>query len=426
MKKRFVLRIPKKTQGEWMILVLFFMPFLFGAFIELFHFPSAMKYLCDIAWLYVFILLGIQRRKTSKEYQFLKGFVILFFFYTLIGYVLNMQSLLRYVWGLRNNFRFYILFLGCCFFWQKKDIDMYLNYMDKIFWLNTVLCIVQYFLLGKRQDYLGGIFGVQRGSNSYLNIFFVIIIIKCILFYLNKKESISNCIAQCGTALLIAALAELKFFYVEFIIILIVAILITDFTWKKVLLIILGTIGAFGGIVILINIYPEFADTFSINGMLQYATSEKGYTGKGDLNRLTAIATICNQFLDTSVQQLIGMGLGSCETASYGFLTSQFFTSYSYLNYTWLSTAFVFLEMGYVGLLFFFGFFVLIFGVARNQLKHEMENKVYCQITMITAICCAMIGIYNSSLRTEAGYMIYMVLAFPLIIQNTRERVKRK
>lgn len=425
MKKRFVLRISKKTQGEWMIWTLFFLPFLFAAFIELFHFPNAIKYLCDIAWGFLLILLVIQRRRTSREYQFLKWFVILFLCYTLIGYGLNMQSILRYIWGLRNNFRFYILFLGCCFFLKKKDIDIYLNYMDKIFWINVILCIVQYFFMGKKQDRLGGIFGVQLGSNGYMNIFLVIIIIKSILFYLNRKESISNCVVKCGTTLIIAVLAELKFFYIEFVIILIAAILITDFTWKKVWIIALGIVGVFGGIAILINLYPEFADTFSINGLLSYATNKKGYTGKGDLNRLTAIATISGHFLKTPFQQLLGMGLGSCETASYGFLTSPFFISYSYLNYIWLSTAFIFLEMGYVGLLFFFGFFVIIFCIARKQLKQETENKVYCQITMIAAICCGLIGIYNSSLRTEAGYMIYMVLAFPMILRNKRGRLQK-
>lgn len=423
MKKRLILRIPKKTQGEWIITALFFFPFLFAGLIELFHFPSAIKYLCDILWGFLFILLVIQRRGTSKEYQFLKWFVILFLFYTLIGYGLNMQSALRYVWGLRNNFRFYFLFLGCGYFLKKKDIDIYLSYMDKIFWLNAALCIIQYFLLGKRQDYLGGIFGVEKGCNTYMNIFLVLIVIKSILFYLNKKESLLSCGVRCGTSFLVAAGAELKFFYVEFIIILIAAILITDFTWKKIWIIIGGTVGILTGILLLINLYPGFADIFSLNGLLAYASNSDGYTGKGDLNRLTAVATIRSHFFKTRLKQLIGMGLGSCETASYGFLTSTFYVKYSYLNYTWFSTAFIFLEMGYIGLLFFFGFFAIVFCIAKKIAKQEKENKVYCQITMIAAMCCILIGIYNSSLRTEAGYMMYLVLAFPIMLQNKSGKV---
>lgn len=422
MKKRLIIRIPKKTQGEWMITALFFLPFTFAGLIEFFHFPSAIKYLCDVAWIFLLILLRIQERKVCKEYRFCRGFIILFFVYTLIGYALNMSSILRYTWGLRNNFRFYVLFLGCCIFMKKKDIDIYLKYMDKIFWLNAVLCFIQYFLLGKRQDLLGGIFGVQRGSNGYLNVFLLIIIGKSLLFYLNKKESVFNCIAKSGVSFILASFAELKIFYVEFVIILVAAILITDFTWKKVMILCMGIIGLYVGIEVLINLYPEFVDTFSVNGMLAYATSKKGYTGKGDLNRLTAISTIGNHYLKTPLEKLIGMGLGSCETASYKFLTSAFYRNYSYLHYTWLSTAFVFLEMGYIGLLFFFGFFVVVFCVARNRLKREEENKVYCQLAMIMAISCILIGIYNSSLRTEAGYMVYIVLSFPIILQN-KEKV---
>jgi len=50
--------------------------------------------------------------------------------------------------------------------------------------------------------------------------------------------------------------------------------------------------------------------------------------------------------------------------------------------------------------------------------KKDNAVKEYGQIALIAAVLCIMLGIYDSSLRTEAGYMMYFVLSFPFIAKK--------
>lgn len=425
MKKRIQIKLRRKTQAQTLIDVILVLPFLFFLLMDLLHFPGVVKYICDVAWLGLLILLLAQKRKIMTPLHGCVVAVLSFLVLTLVIYLTKMQSPLYYIWGVRNNFRFYVAFVACAYFLREEDIQNYLELFDRVFWINALVCLVQYVLLGKRQDYLGGIFGVERGCNAYTNVFFVIVVAKSLLFYLNKRETIFQCGSKCVAALVIAAWAELKFFYVELIVILAAAVLLTDFTWKKVGIIFGGMAGILLSAALLGKLFPEFEGFLSVEAILQYAGNTKGYTGTGDFNRLTAIPGISEQFLTTPLSRLIGLGLGNCDMATgYSFLTTPFYTRYSYLRYSWFSTAFLFLETGYLGLVFFFGFFVMVLLQGRKQVKTcgNADAKIYCQLAMIVAMCAVMIGIYNSSLRMEAGYMVYFVLSFPYVVGNRRHQ----
>lgn len=430
MKKNVRIKLRRKTQAQTLIGIILILPFLFFLLMDLLHFPSGVKYICDVAWLGLLLLLMVQRKRGTASLRRCIVVVLGFLMITLVIYLTKMQSPLYYLWGVRNNFRFYVAFVACAYFLQEEDIRKYLDMFDWVFWINALVCLVQYTLMGKRQDYLGGIFGVERGCNAYTNIFFVIVITKSLLFYLSKRETASQCGAKCVAALIIAAWAELKFFFVELIVILVAAVLLTDFTWKKVMVTVGGAAGILLSAALLGKLFPEFQGFLSLEAMLSYATNTKGYTGRGDLNRLTVIPQISERFLTTPLSRLVGLGLGNCDVSSFSFLTTPFYTRYSYLRYSWFSTAFLFLEMGYLGLVFFFGFFVVVYFEARKQAKASTntDSVLYCQMAMIVAVCAAMIGVYNSSLRTEAGYMAYFVLSFPYIVGNRRhqDRITRE
>lgn len=422
MNRSLRIRMRKRTQAELLIDLLVLLPFLFPTMIQLLHFPWSIRYLCDVAWVFLLLLLILQRKTPTGGGRSLLRVTIGYFFITLLAIIPQLQSPFYYLWGLRNNLRFYILFLGCVYFLKQEDIEGWLRKFDILFWINAGVCLLQYALLGKRQDYLGGIFGVERGCNSYMNIFFVIVSAKSFLFYLSKRETLVQCAPKCGTAMVIAAWAELKFFYVELVVIIVVATLIADFTWRKVWIL----AGGFAGIVItanlLVELFPEFASFLSLKAIIATATNPAGYTGKGDLNRLTAVSTISQRFLVTPLSRIFGMGLGNCDYATADLLTTPFYHKYGWLNYAYLSIAFVFLETGYVGLLFFFGFFGITAIAGWKQSKAGGQQRLYCQISLVLAICAGMIGIYNSSLRSESGYMLYFVLSFPYVVERDRRK----
>lgn len=342
--------------------------------------------------------------------------VFLFFIYALLGYAFNYQSIIFCLWGIRNNFRFYLFFLLCLMIFRRKDVRYFSRFFNLFLYLNVLTVTVQYWLMGFKQDYLGGMFGAEKGSNGWMNILLVIVATKAVLDYLNKREKLSKCLLMIACCTYIAVLAEMKFYFAEIIIIVALALLITNFSWRKLILV-LGVTGLiFIGGNLLVFIYPEWSEIFSLNGFITIGLDERGYTGVGDLNRLTGVKTIAIQYMETPAQVLFGYGIGNCDYhASFSFLRTPFYEHYGWLHYTWMSTTFIFFEMGAIGLLFFFGFFFVILWSIRKQSNKTKEMIEVGQWTQIVAILCLLIGMYNASLRTDAAYMVYLVLTFPFL-----------
>ena len=421
------LNIYKRPQSTWLTLFVFWMPFFFAPLMEWLHIPSFIKYSVDFANLLLLALLCSKRiRKVHINIRFMLLWVSLFVIYTFLRYLFDFQSILYYIWGARNNFRFYIFFFACTFFLDDWNLERIFQLLDKVFYVHVVVAIFQFLVLGYKQDNLGGIFGTRSGCNGWLNIFQVIIVAIAILQYLDKEINIGECAIKCILCLMIAALAELKFFFVEFIIIVCVELLVTNFSWKK-LWIILGALVAIPIFaMVLISLFPGWAQSMTLRGLLEIATSDKGYTSSGDVNRMTFISYCNRNLMQSRIQHIFGYGLGNCDYADgIAFLTTPFYRRFSVTHYTWLISAVVYLENGYIGLVFYFGFFVITFFQAW-RIKHNPEaNVFYCQLAQVVSVMCIFIAIYNSSLRVESGYMLYFILATPFVkIMNRKVNVK--
>lgn len=426
MKIKLTISVKKRNQPQWLIWLIIMMPFMFGTLLDLFALPSALKYLLDVSWtlLTLFLVIRVRNRIIYDKRSSLFFLVGTFFVYVSVVYILNYQSVFYFLWGIRNNFRYYVFFFACTEFLRKEDIDDYFHVFDILFWINICASLVQHFMFGYRADWLGGIFGTQTGVNAYTNLFFVIMSAKTVVRYLNKAEKMGSCIAKCGAMVIVAALAEIKFFYLEFILIVAMAILLADFSWRKLA----ATLGCIcvilGGYYLLIVLFPGSRGFLSIESILKIAASDRGYTSSGDMNRLTALMIISNRFLTTPIKQLFGMGLGNCDSAGYAFLTTPFYNRYSNLRYHWFSHAVMYLETGLIGLSLYGAFFVLIIRESTKKINKTKKQISYNQIVAITAVCCLLTAVYNSSLRTEAGYMVYFVMAIPFINENTHNGIE--
>jgi len=415
------LKILKRSQPEWALIIVLLMPIFSGALIDILHFPSGVKYFIDISLILLIVLsiINLVKKKVVliKEVRFITVWILLFLVLTLIVYMARYQSLLYYIWGVRNNFRYYMAFLACILFFEKADIDKFLKFFDVFFWCNSAFCLIQFLFFDIRGDYLGGFFGLEKGCNAYLNIFMIIITTKAIVFCLNKKEGVWLCISKCSVGLLVAALAEIKFFFVEFLVILVIASVITQISLRKIIILVVGLLAIMVAASILITLFPHFANFLSIDFIID-STSTGGYSAAGQLNRLTTIPTISKKILTTPSLKWFGLGLGNCDTSNFEFLKTPFYYNYIHLRYNWFSSSFIYLETGFIGLILFFGFFLILGVKSFIMSKKDNAVKEYGQIALIAAVLCIMLGIYDSSLRTEAGYMMYFVLSFPFIAKK--------
>ncbi|MDP4142968.1 MAG: hypothetical protein Q8936_00595 [Bacillota bacterium] len=383
------------------------------------HLPSSANYITDILTFLILVeaLIHLPSKKI-KGYIWLPCFVILtLFLITITGFIVNSQSIALYFWGVRNNFRMYIFFLGCVVLLKKKDIDGIFKVLLLISIFNTLFVTVQYFKFGIEQDYLGGVFGTSKGVNAFENIFMCVICIVTIVQFLYKKITAVLMLAVVFSSVYIAALSELKMFFVELAII-VVCVVILNKTSKKTILLVLGCVlSIYVGTQCLYQIFPHSKNYFSVKNII---AANNTYSSATDLGRLTATKTVSNMFLNhNKLKYLFGLGMGSAETSQISIFNSKFFNEYGdTLHYTWLSSAFMLIENGWSGLIIYLVFFIVIFGLGfkiRNLNKQVMD---YCIMTQIFAVLCCVIVFYNSSLRMEAGYYAYFMLSIPFALSN--------
>ncbi len=407
-----IIYIKKRSMTQWLTIFIATMPFFLQALMQFFHIPGLIKYTIDIAWIVVlatFLFKGrIQLKRGVAPFAVL---IILFFCYCLIVYLFRFQSPFYFLWGIRNNFRGYIAFLAVAILLDYDDIKTLFKLIDVLFVVNFFVAIYQALVLGYVQDFCGGIFGVETGSNASAIVLYCVVTARSLLLYMNGQEKTALCFGKCTISLVLSALAELKFFFVIFVIILITAAAFTRFSWKKTAFMVLVVfVMSISGAVMT----ALFESDLSLESVVHLITTDH-YSSREDIGRLTAIPQISETILTRPPQRLFGLGLGNCDTSSFSICNTPFFQMHQGINYIWFSSACLFLETGLVGLILYLSFFVLCFFMAFRKIKQNTGDPFYSQMSMIMAVLCVAFTFYNSSLRTEIGYVAYFVLALPFI-----------
>ena len=411
-------KISKPNFPNTLLLLILGSVFLSAFLTELLPIPRAFMLFVDVAWGLLFLLLiknASDFAHVSLSVKLLLGVVLAFFLSSVVGFLLGRQSPLYYAWGLRNNLCFFVFFFGCVLFLPGERISNCLQALDVLFWIHFLVSVFQFVVLGKSQDFLGGIFGTSIGCNAFANVFQMIIVTRSILRYFNHEEGTPLCLAKCGAALAVAALGEIKVFFFEFAAIALLAMLFTRFSKRKIVLLAGGAVGIVLAILLLDAITPGWANWFRPSNIWAYVVDAGGYTGAGDMNRLTAIPLSWSNFLNTIPQKIFGLGLGNCDSSPIYFLTSAFYNDNAYLRYNWFTSSMILLETGLIGTLLYLSFFVIIFFCALYQLRKGVDNPLLYQMAMILAPMCLVLFFFDSSLRTEPAYMMYFALALPFV-----------
>ena len=414
MERKGIIQIEKRPVPCWLIFLILALPLAWGTIFSLLSLPSFLKYSADLAWVGLFCFMVFRKNiNVDKKALPLLITVILFFIYCLTLYLLNYQSIIYFLWGMRNNFRFYVFFFAIVLYLSERDAEKSFKVFDILFWINVPIMLIQYFALGYKQDYLGGIFGVESGANAATIIFFTIVLSRSMLKYMEKKESFALCASKCVVALFLAALAELKFFFVFFVIIMIMSAFLTSFSWRKVVIFILGAVIISVASTVLISLFG-FEDFLSLEKIWESATQEH-YSSEKTVNRLSAIPTLSKVLIPDISDRLFGLGLGNCDTSSFAVCNTPFYQMYGYLRYTFFSAAFLFLEVGFIGLGMYVAFFVIAFALIRKRIKRGLCNELHGKIALIMTVLSIILIVYNASLRAEWGYMAFFVIALPFI-----------
>ncbi len=379
--------------------------------------PSAANYLTDIITICIVIaaLKRLCEEKGSSNIKLPMVIVIIFFFTTVAGLMINGQSILLFLWGIRNNFRFYGFFFGCAVLLKKKDIDFIINSIMYISVINLLFCLYQYNIQHYSVDNLGGIFGTNVGVNIYLNVFICITTVITVVRFIYQRLPAWQVVFTIFTNVYISAIGELKVFYIEVAAIVLCLVLFFKPSRKTVLILISCAAGVYFGIQFFYTIFPSWQNFFRIDKII---SSGQNYASSTDLGRFSAAKRVTDMFLSGDLYRLLfGLGLGSAEISQVEVFTSNFYIDYgNYLHYTWLSQAFLLIETGWIGLCCVAVFFISTAAACFRIRKERHEYLSYCVMTQVFAVISCMLLIYNSTLRTEAGYLVYFFLSMPFAL----------
>ena len=380
--------------------------------------PNAVSYLVDLINIAVFIWLLIYRRTFIDLYR-LRLQYVLYAVFLLIAVawmtaLLNAVSPMLVLWSTRNALRFFPFFFAVIIFWDKRSADIFSRALILLQIPNLLLCLFQFYIEDLRGDYLGGIFGKEQGCNAYLNIFLMVVVTLVVEKYLHGRINVVITGATCLSALLLAAMAELKILFVMVPLIIIASFVLNKPTLKTVLLAVLISIGLVIAVNLIVIFFPSREDTFSsLKSLLNVG---KETTGGYYLPRFGAFSAINEYFFHGSpVRNLIGFGFGNCDYSHFDFLTSDFFLKYGASNYQWFSHMMWFLQTGYLGI-FAYAIFILsvFFWITGMKMRFGDPNGIgsFGQI-----MCGVMIAnfAYNSAFISDCGFFLFAPLALSIV-----------
>ena len=413
--------------------------------IDILGIPSAIRYVNDIIILFLLFNCLKEGRRNFKQTEYLKAFkanihqngwletvrgvyqqpgpmnvviAILFFSLMLIpGLIINGGSLLRVLWAVRNIYQFFAFFIICVCILDKNDVIFVFEFFCKVYHLNLALCLIECFIFGKTRDYLGGIFGISKGCNAYLNIYLCIVLIYVIFKYLNNKTTNAYMLYILLSIMVIAGLAELKIVFIEMVIIIGMAILMNRKEERMRIIMKFGAAAIGIGLLVLLVIAPEhFFVLVNPLRLLEYAGSERGGY---NLSRFHAFSNINQLFFNGNpLLNLFGLGFGNCEYSSFSFLQSPFLGEYGQYNYRWFMHQMMFLETGYCGLLAFGGILAAVMYGAWKGRKGRQTDKHMHEMVIVMCLLTIINVWYDASLRSECAYMIWFVLAISAILNK--------
>lgn len=380
--------------------------------------PSILNYFTDVITLLLFYMTLKKLDYKIPRRNLAINISILLLLCMTLSFFADISSFGLYVWSLRNIFRFYVFFFACIYSLDKFDIIKIFEILEKILIVNFVICAYEYFIEGTNYDFLGGSFGNGvAGGNGPLNMLMIVVSGYVLIQYVYKNKPLSEVLGIIMGCLAVAAVAELKFYFFEIIIAVIFVVGFVKHDMKMLATVCLLCCAGVAAIGVYNKLYPNNAGFLSMEFIEDYALT-RTYGSSTDINRLTAISIISERcFTDNPKAIWFGLGLGNGTTAQFDFLNSPFYLQYgNRLKYTWFTHAYMFVEGGYIGLLLYVAFYIIIAIKAFLSSKDKSKDKTLMHLCMFCTLFSIIMVIYNQTMQVEAmGYTLFALLAIPYI-----------
>lgn len=392
--------------------------------------PSSTKYFLDVLNIILFMFATSRKSKQNRTFKYtLLCYSAILIWGTgmfLANFFIWDTGFSSYIFDCRLLLRCPMFMYSCYCLLKSEDIERLFDWFLRFHILNSIYIVYQYFTLDvpiywMRGDNLNGFFGTATGGNIYVNV--LLLITTCIVInrYLQDTYTKKKLGIYLLLNLIIAALIELKIFFVELpSVIFIYAIPYMKRPTKKHLrlaaMLLFLSIPAYIGLTdLLYKLYPWMQGSLSMSSLIKLASSSEGYTGSGDINRLTAIQDVVRLIYNGDlISSLFGVGLG---TANINDETAMFVSRFADTHYSWLSTSYYYVEVGIIGLVAYFASNLLPMLYVRKESDYAWMVRVICIMTIFLLF-------YNESMKTEASYMIAFLMSVNMIYSKGKKKTE--
>lgn len=382
--------------------------------------PSAIVYCLDVVNVLLFVF-GL--RKVANELSSYHGYAILLMCYVVFAIITGVGSLtspLCIGWELLQQLRIPLFVVLALTYWTYEDVDDVLRFLFRLQPLNLAFAFVEYFLLHLTDDSCGGLFGIAAGSNMMLNIYLVVVCVFACSSFLGSEKRISllSLVITLLSSFFVASLAEIKFFYFEAAIILALSFLVGRKSLKAFVLVAVFIAAFAVGLVALAAYFPDsYEMLFDMNELVAYDSGENVATSGYGISRSAPIPQLDSLFFGTGdpIDKLVGLGFGSTTMSSIPQFCSPFYFIYGWLKYYYSPIAMLYLQNGYLGLVFYLLILLYPIGVALRRYSRISERPWVFVFSIGAGAMIAINLFYNGGARSYAAIMWAVCLVLPMI-----------
>lgn len=396
--------------------------------IDLLHFPSLIRYFLDINCIFLILLFfpKVKNLVNDKSSKKLSAYIFFYMVATIAFSIIRRTPIGQVAWAARNNYLFIFFFFICAYSLNLDDVKRIMKNTVRLQAYNILCAVYEYFIIRKTGDNLGGMFGTAQGCNGYINVYLCIITAYSIIQYVNKKASLAYLSYIVLSSIVLAVASELKFYFIELAIIIIVSSVLTNINPKNGMMVIVGVMALFVGFQILTALDPTSAELLhDFDRISEY--SKVTYDNKV-IARATPFSQINDYFFRGNVfYNLFGYGFGACESSeTFAWANSSFATAYGQLGYRNLSTAMLFIETGYVGIVAFIAILVGIFVNAQKLKQKNIQNRSFYAFSQVVSVILIANVWYNSSIRREIAYLSFFCLSTYIICEADKKKREKE
>ncbi len=385
-----------------------------GFLIEELYLPRIIKYIPDFLCILIFIkcLYKYFYLKQNMKHTSIGKIIILLFFVQLISFFFNDYNILKYLWAVKNWYRYFMILWGT-YYLDIKVNEKILGRILKCILAAQIITIIYEFktpykiIMDNPNDRISGLFG-NRGTGIALILLIMLFCFVLSRYVHGKDKTIKNVLMILFIMFFQFSLGEVKAGFILTPAIFIIMFFLMCFInkskerhwWKFIKILCIMMTFLITGFTVYTSIYGKFSHISDLydKEYLENTLYRGSYNSDGKMiNRLNGPQTVKRVILNKPSKFLFGVGLGNAAPINNKMLMGQYYKKYGYLNYNFFFIPYYLIENGYVGTLVLIS---IIITLLYKSIKAYSRKQEDCWIILgyegsIFSILFAMI--YNSA-----------------------------